>query len=1091
MTASPAFERVLKATGYLSASGQPVSGLATEAAVDRPQLRAALDQQRGRLRADAVFSAHEHPISIFKDSGQQEPSEDKIREWHETAWNFGLAPLLWVVAPTTVYLYDCYASSPVPASQSVPTKPLDKFEIGSEERVRNLTSACGRIATETGAFWSSSVGGQIDRRNRVDQQLLSEIAALEQRLDDLTPSGETPDRQKLARMMVQCFIGRCIFTWYLIDRGLAHSGSLPSGLGPTLSDMFATPKQALKLFAWLRTTFNGNLFSSGDPSMEREFLTKEHLRYIRMFVEGSSLISGQEGQGRLFQFQFDAIPINLISSIYEQFARSSTRSQARDQSLHYTPVEVVQFVLDPVFEELPHSATLIDPACGSGVFLVESLRRLVWRATEGSRPTRDLIREILYRQLYGIDVNHSALQVAAFSLYLAALELDDDPISNIDDLKFEPLIDTTLFEADALDAKLPKKIDAKLREQHFDAVVGNPPWKPLAQDADQINSRGTSSKAQMPHQYPDLKFLELANKLTAGAGRVGMVVKSTPVFSLSPQVVKTRNRLIDNHKPCAVINLSHLRNEGLFPKSTAPATLFFSRCKLMPRNDACMVGSVPWSPDFVRTGIFHLDPDAIHTVSAAHVCSKPSSLKSLALGTLRDNWLLDRWEMTFPTLDNVLSHLGINRNHQGRGFNKGKGYTVPPVYFTYPVLDSKTFKPFRLQIRHLRRFGLSTLRHPIRPSIFKGPLILCPGSIKLSLWEGTVRYVVSTCDDDVLYDSNFFGISCANLAPEIARVLAAILSSSITTYQLMLKASCLGVEGTSLRFQDLCSLRVPPLHAMAEDGLRQFDDLIEVEQHLATNANDRACHRALDEEVYKLYNVRGEEQTLIEDNMDRVRQCLGGRELRMQAVQPPRFDTLCVYGRQVTETINAYLRVLGRRHLESTVYARTLAEGEVSSAIHGLAVVRFAMLAGPPSPSGVVRKGVASGLERVSRILSDEIGSGNLPYLHEQRNLRLYNGDEVFIVKPNETRYWSRTSALNDADAILGDHWGGDKPNHTPECNFPGDWQGFNASGFVLASPVADPQSGCRSHPEPSGSPCGPGRYIPLPSLLPSGLFHA
>ena len=1026
MTASPAFERVLKATGYLSPSGQPVAGLATAAGADSPQLRAAFDHQRGRLRADAVFSAHEHPISIFKDSGREEPRAATIQGWHETAWNFGMAPLLWVVAPTAVYLYDCYASPPVRASQSVPMNSLAKFDIGSEERLLSLTSDCGRIATETGAFWSSPVGQGIDRRNRVDQQLLSEIAALEQSLDELTPSGTPPDLKELARTMVQCFIGRCIFTWYLIDRGLAHAASLPPGLGPSLSDMFATPKQALKLFAWLRTTFNGNLFSSSDPDMEREFLTAEHLRYIRMFVEGSSLISGQEGQGRLFRFQFDAIPINLISSIYEQFAQSSARDQARNQSLHYTPMEVVHIVLDPVFEELPHKAHVIDPACGSGVFLVESLRRLVWRAANGSRPTRELVRRILYRQVYGIDVNESALQVAAFSLYLAALELDEDPISNIHDLKFEPLIDRTLFRANSLADKLPHEIDERLRKQHFDAVVGNPPWKPPTLDEALIGSQGANSNTQIPHYYPDLKFLQLANKLTAGVGRVGMVVKSTPFFSLSPQAVKARNNLIDSHKPCALVNLSHLRNEGLFPKSTAPAILFFSRCKLMPRNDACLVGSVPWSPEFVRTGVFHLDPDAIHTVSVAHVCSRPWSLKALALGSVRDNWVLDRWEMDFPTLDNVLSNLGISRNHRGRGFNKGKGHIVPPVYLTYPVLDSKTFKPFRLQVRHFRRFDQPTLRRPVRPLIFKGPLILCPGSIKLSFWENSVRYVASTCDDDVLYDSNFFGISCAMIAPEMARVLSAILSSSITTYQLMLKASCLGIERTSLRYQDLCALRVPPLHSMAEEGLQQFGDLIEVEQHLATNTTDGVCHRALDEEVYKLYDVQDEDRTLIEDNMDRIRHHLGGRELRSEAVQPPRLDTLCAYGRQVTATINAYLRVLGRRHLESTVYTRTLTEGEVSSVVHGLAVVRFAMVAGPPGPTGIVKEGVASDLERVSRILRDEIGSGSVPYLHEQRNLRLYNGDEVFIVKPNETRYWTRTAALNDADVILGDHWGGD-----------------------------------------------------------------
>jgi hypothetical protein len=45
------------------------------------------------------------------------------------------------------------------------------------------------------------------------------------------------------------------------------------------------------------------------------------------------------------------------------------------------------------------------------------------------------------------------------------------------------------------------------------------------------------------------------------------------------------------------------------------------------------------------------------------------------------------------------------------------------------------------------------------------------------------------------------------------------------------------------------------------------------------------------------------------------------------------------------------------------------------------------------------------------------------PYLNERRNLRLYLGDSLFIVKPSERRYWTRTAGLNDADIILADHW--------------------------------------------------------------------
>jgi hypothetical protein len=45
------------------------------------------------------------------------------------------------------------------------------------------------------------------------------------------------------------------------------------------------------------------------------------------------------------------------------------------------------------------------------------------------------------------------------------------------------------------------------------------------------------------------------------------------------------------------------------------------------------------------------------------------------------------------------------------------------------------------------------------------------------------------------------------------------------------------------------------------------------------------------------------------------------------------------------------------------------------------------------------------------------------PYLSERRQIRLYLSGSLYVVKPSENRYWSRTAGLNDADIILAEHW--------------------------------------------------------------------
>ena len=225
---SAAFTKVLTATGYLLPDGRPAPGLARAGEDAGARLRAVLSDSRVGLQAEAVFSAQSVPTAIFKDAGDAVPSERQIAQWHEAAWNVGVAPLLWIITPTDVRLYDCYASPAKASPQQIATEPLDVFSLQAEDRLRSLDAMCGRYATETGAFWSSAIGQRIDRRHRVDRQLLDEINALEDRLTALPPANglPLPDDKKetqASRDFAQRLIGRCIFTSYLVDRGIAQS----------------------------------------------------------------------------------------------------------------------------------------------------------------------------------------------------------------------------------------------------------------------------------------------------------------------------------------------------------------------------------------------------------------------------------------------------------------------------------------------------------------------------------------------------------------------------------------------------------------------------------------------------------------------------------------------------------------------------------------------------------------------------------------------------------------------------------------------------------------------------------------------------
>ena len=1013
---SAAFDKVLLATGYMGENGRSAPGLTLAGGVADSKLRTILYDERVGLKADAVFSAHSAVTSIFKDAGDEQPDDAKIRFWHEAAWNIGVAPLLWIVTPTDVRLYDCYASPLVEDEDAASPPILDRFVIDSADRLQALDNSCGRLATETGAFWSSAIGSKISRRHRVDRELLAEISALEQRLVDLTPEDSDAPARALARDLAQRFIGRCIFTWYLLDRGLAQP-FLPQTLAPDLSEMFATTESTFQLFGWLRSTFNGDLFPMDDPGAEREQLTSQHLSYLRAFVEGRSLIPDRHGQGRLFRFRFNAIPVDLVSSIYQQFARSSAAEEADSQGLHYTPVELVHLTLDPVFEALPVQARVVDPACGSGAFLVEAFRRLVWRASGGKPASRKLVRQILYEQLFGVDINRSALGIAAFSLYLAALELDEEPVSDVKDLKFDHLIGETLFEADSLSEALPDVLTVK----PFDAVVGNPPWTFVGQQGASRKRAKDDLETFRPRRSPDQAFLSLAAKLAGDAGRIGMIMKATPFFSKDVHAVEARKVLLKRLTPVALINLSYLRREELFPDAVGPALLFFSRCALASDPKRILLGSVPWTPDFRRTGMFNVGPGEIRSVPLDRVLNIPPFLKAATFGTVRDGWLIERLEREFPPLGSVLDALGrTEADHRGQGFQvRGDANEPPEAYRLLKVVTPDAFTPFRLHDESLPPFTHKTLHRPRREGIFRGPLLIC-SKVGNSSGAERGRYSAAVHEGDVLYTQNFYGVSFRDSDSEYAFALSGILNSSLTAFQFALGGPTWGLERPTVEPHDLLSLRVPPLNKISR---KQLAALVSAER-AAAEAPTASTLAALDQVVFDLYELEPEERVVAADSVERARYLIfENRKERVGLVALPRVDALKDYARQVTLTVNAYLRARGERHLEAVVYDKRLKQADWSAGIPGVTAVRFIMAAGGPGAEPVVRDGEPADLEALATMLRGRFESDVPPYLNERRQLRLYGEDDVFILKPTEVRYWTCTAGLNDADVILADHW--------------------------------------------------------------------
>ena len=625
MTLPGEMRQALNATGFMFGD-DPAPGLM----LDSPELNRRID-----LRPEAIWRDRSQLEVVFKYSGEM-PSPAQVASWHRDVWNLGLAPLLWVVCPQHIRLYNTYER---PSSTEEASAHLLREVRIVEQELSRLDDYAGRLAMTSGQFWSHE--NRVRRNGRVDLQLLDDLQEVEKQLC----------AESLPRDIAQALLGRSIFVRYLADRGIVGPETLREYGIDDHRKALRKPEQAYRLFDWVRHTFNGDLFPIS--STERTIVKDVHLELVSDTLGG---VEPATGQRSFWEYRFDVIPIELISSIYEQFAHSDNDEDLVKEGLHYTPISVVNLVLDEVMRDLEGHETVLDITCGSGVFLVEALRRLVAIRARDTTPSRDLIRDTLHSQIFGVDKSAAAIRVASFSLYLAALELDPDP-APLEALRLDQLIGRNLFIGDAFDFDQQNPGKA-LAGRDFDVIVGNPPWTYPGRTR-KPDWPADRRKPALPPRSRDFGFVWRSMDFSHDGTRYGVVMRATPFFSRGESSIRARHALIKALSPIALVNLSALRDE-LFPTADYPAVIMFGRLHTENMDDRIPIVTVPWTPAFSRAGVFEIAPSDVRTARLSEISSSPQLLKATALGTSRDRLLFRRLEASATTLNSLLNHMGLD-----------------------------------------------------------------------------------------------------------------------------------------------------------------------------------------------------------------------------------------------------------------------------------------------------------------------------------------------------------------------------------------------------------------------------------------------
>ncbi len=540
-------------------------------------------------KGDDQAPYHSEPaVCIFKEEDFEFNSEEHI-QLHAKLWSAGRNEIYIILGKTRA---DVLINARKPAEGGVNNK-LSIAELKLAEVLKGHNDErFSAYLFGSGTFWE-----QTEFQNKLDEgsspyiHLLTYLLAVRKNFlsnknaIDLSP--ETVDKLLIVSILVK-------FLEEIKDDDGKHT--LKSIYKRFKVSSFAEAVEkgfTLDIFNELASEFNGKIFDNFTDAEKRK-IKNTNLSLLSQFL--TAKISLTTSQFFLWeQYNFNHLPAEVISAIYENFiqAEAARKNGKTEKGVVYTPIHLVNFLVDEVMPlDKPmlfkkQSFRVLDPTCGSGVFLVAAYKRLLqWWAINNSTPdniqypSAKVAKKILEENIYGVDVKETAVLISILGLTTALLDkLSPKEIWN--QLRFSDLRAQNLQCSNFFKWAANNRFNGK-----FDLVIGNPPFNPetgvkksavlnpsLLQRLDIVSKN-------IPRSNFALHFFEASLRLGM---KVCMIIPSS-IMLYDKTGHSYRKRLFENYFLTDIFDFTHLRRDLFHKSADTPVVAIVVENKQSPKQ---------------------------------------------------------------------------------------------------------------------------------------------------------------------------------------------------------------------------------------------------------------------------------------------------------------------------------------------------------------------------------------------------------------------------------------------------------------------------------------------------------------------------